>query len=158
MGYVFITHNYHSYTMDFLSFRLSFSPISFLASLCCSLWSIELFLVRVAQPLLAMTCITAIRSTSVSYTDRPPRRGLPLPKYHNHWLTSQTLLPFLPDSLARSAQQYGNLLRCRLWKQCGIVGLEFPENKGIKGTCPSTFETGPTQRMGDGEGQYNFTT
>ena len=59
--------------------------------------------------------MSAIRRTSVSGTDRAPRRGLPLPKHHNHWLSS---FPYLPFSLATSAQQYGNMMRCRTSVGC----------------------------------------
>ena len=39
-----------------------------------------------------------------------------------------------------------------------MVCVEFPlRNKSVKGTSPSTFETGPSKRMCVGEGVYNFT-
>ena len=68
---------------------------------------------------------TAMRRSSVSATDRPPRRGLPRPNCHSHWLISYTLLPFQPDSSAASASPCGNLApRCRRsW--CGMVGIEL---------------------------------
>ena len=54
----------------------------------------------------------AICHSPVSDTDRAPRWGLPLPNHYIHWFSSYTLklLPFVPDSLATSAQQHGNLL------------------------------------------------
>ena len=97
-----------------------------------------------------------LRRSSVSATGRPPRRGLPCPNCHNHWLISYTLLPFLPDSSAASASPCGNLaLLCwRSW--CGMVGVELPRRKrGIKGMRPSTSAARPTQRMGVGEGSYS---
>ena len=53
-----------------------------------------------ATALLAPCFATAMRSSSVSATDRPPRRCLPSPNCHSHWLISYTLLPFLPYSEA----------------------------------------------------------
>jgi hypothetical protein len=44
----------------------------------------------------------------VSSTVRPPRHGLPLPKFHSQVLTSYTLLPHLPSEAAKSAQPMGN--------------------------------------------------
>ena len=100
---------------------------------------------RVATALFAPSFATAMRSSSVSATDRPPRRGLPRPNCHNHCLISYTLLPFLPDSLAASASPCGNLaLWCwRSW--CGMVGVELPRRKrGIKGTMlPAHWQRGP---------------
>ena len=59
---------------------------------------------------LCTTFATVMRHSSVSATDRPPRRGLPRPNCHSHWSISYTLLPFLPDSSAASASPCGNLL------------------------------------------------
>ena len=101
--------------------------------------------VRVSWPRLAPPCFTAMRRSSLSATDRFPRRGLPRPNCHSHLLISYTLLPFLPDSSAASASPCGNLL-LRCWRSwCGMVGVELPRrNKGIKGTLPSTLVTRPT--------------
>ena len=115
---------------------------------------------RVATALFAPSFANAMRRSSLSATDRPPRRGLPRPNCHScRWLISYTLIPFLPDSSAASASPCGNLApRCwRSW--CGMVGVELPRReRGIKGTRPSTSATRPTYRMGFGEGLYSFCT
>ena len=43
------------------------------------------FWARVATALFAPSFATAMRRSSVSATDRPPRRGLPSLNYHSHW-------------------------------------------------------------------------
>ena len=69
--------------MPWISFLVSSN--SFLASLGHSC------LYSIAPPCDPTTpnpsCITATCHTSVSDIDRPPTRGLPLPKHHNHWVT-----------------------------------------------------------------------
>jgi hypothetical protein len=45
---------------------------------------------------------------AVSSTVRPPRHGLPRPKFHSQVLTSYTLLLRLPSEAAVSAQPMGN--------------------------------------------------
>ena len=63
------------------------------------------------------TFATVMRYSSVSATDRPPRRGLPRPNCHNHWLMTVDLIHV--DSLP------------------GMVGVQLPRRKrGIKGTRP----------------------
>ena len=72
---------------------------------------------------------------------------------------SRRCFPSCPTPWRRLHSSTGICLRCRLQKQCRMVGGEFlMRNNGIKGTRPSTFETGPTWRMGVGEGLFNFTT
>ena len=73
-------------------------------------------------PLRTILCHCNAQLLSLSHR-QAPRRGLPRPNCHIHWLISYTLLPFLPDSSAASASPCGNLaLRCwRCW--CGMVGV-----------------------------------
>ena len=54
---------------------------------------------------------------------RPPRHGLPRPKFRNHVLTSYTLLPRLPSEAAVSAHPMGKSKPLCLLNLCGIVGL-----------------------------------
>ena len=47
---------------------------------------------RVATALFAPSFATAMRHSSVSATNRPPRRGWARPNCHSHWLISYTLV------------------------------------------------------------------
>ena len=93
MGYLFITQDYHTYTMDILTYQ----PDLFLASLCSRLWSI--------QPPFGQGGLTTpspfLLHIHLPLTDPQDKA---YPSQSTHWLTSWTLLPFLPDSLATSVQ------------------------------------------------------
>ena len=66
----------------------------------------------VATALFAPSFATAMRCSSVSAADRPPRRGLPRPNCHSHWLISYTLAR---DVASHSAQLVG--CTCQpMWK------------------------------------------
>ena len=154
MGYLNHKYLYQGYSMALDSlFQSARGP--------CRLERFACLRARLAMALFAPSFATAMRRSSVSATDRPPRRGLPRPNCHSHWLILYTLLPFLPDSSAASVSPCGNLAplcwRTRSW--CWMVGVELPGRKrGIKGTRPSTSATRPTYRMGVGEGSYSFCT
>ena len=87
MGYLNHKYLYQGYPRDFLFQR---GP--------CRLESLAVPLALVATALFAPSFATAMCRSSVSATDRPPRRGLPRSNCHSHWLISHTLLPFLPNS------------------------------------------------------------
>ena len=75
---------------------------------------------RVSAKRLAWSFRTVSFRMAVSSTVRPPRRGLPRPKFHSQALTSYTLLPRLPSEDAESAQPMGNpeplcLLNLCIW-------------------------------------------
>ena len=55
---------------------------------------------RVSAPCSTSTFWVASFLSSVSSTDRPPRRGLPHANRHSHWFTSYTLLPRWPSAAA----------------------------------------------------------
>ena len=94
---------------------------------------------------LAWSFLTVFFSMAVSSTVRPPRRGLPRPKFHSQVLTSYTLLPRLPSEATESAQPMGNPEPLCLLNLCGIVGVELPaRNKGMRGTLPTMWSTGAT--------------
>ena len=100
---------------------------------------------QVSAERLAWSFRTVSLRTAVSFTVRPPRRGLPLPKFHSQVLTSYMLLPRLPSEDAKSAQPMGNPEALCLLNLCGIVGVELPaRNKGKRGTLPTTWSTGAT--------------
>ena len=96
------------YSMDIL-FQSARGP--------CSLGSLAVPSGPVATALITPSFATVLRRSSVSATDRPPRRCLPSLNCHSHWLISYMLLPFPPDSSAAAASPCGNLvLRCwRSW-------------------------------------------
>jgi hypothetical protein len=97
---------------------------------------------RVSAERLAWSLCTGSLRTAVSFTVRPPRRGLP---WHSQVLTSYTLLPRLPSGDAESAQPMGNPEAWCLLNLCGIVGVESPaRNKGMRGTLPTMWSTGAT--------------
>ncbi len=80
---------------------------------------------------LAWSFLPVFSLTAVSSTVRPPRRGLPRPKFHSHVLTSYTLLPRLPSEAAVSANIMGKTELLCLLNLCGIVGVELKaRNKG----------------------------
>ena len=120
MGYLNHKYLYPGYSMDSPAYP---SPSWALAALRALLRLRAL----VATALLAPSFATAMCRSSVSATNRPPRRSLPRPNCHSLWLISYTLLPFLPDSSAAlaSASPCGNLApRCwRSW--CRMVGVEL---------------------------------
>ena len=98
---------------------------------------------RVATAFFTQYLATVMRSSSVSATNRPPRRCLPRPNCHSHSLISCMLLLFLPDSSAATASPCENLLCWRSW--CGMIGVGLPRrNRGIKGTRPRTSAARPT--------------
>ena len=100
---------------------------------------------RVSAERLAWSFRTVSFRMAVSSTVRPPRRGLPLPKFHSQVLTSYTLLPRLTSEAAESAQPMGNPEPLCLLNLCGIVGVELPaRNKGMRGTLPTMWSTGAT--------------
>ena len=81
---------------------------------------------RVSTARLTCSSCLALFLTAVSATERPPRRGLPRPNIQSQWLTSYTLLPRLPSSLAVSALPMGKADPLCLLNLCGIVGVELP--------------------------------
>ena len=100
---------------------------------------------RVSAERLAWSFRTVSFRMAVSFTVRPPRRGLPWPKFHSQVFTSYTLLPRLPSEAAESAQPMGNPEPLCLLNLCGIVGVELPaRNKGMRGTLPTMWSTGAT--------------
>ena len=100
---------------------------------------------RVSAERLAWSFRTVSFRMAVSFTVRPPRRGLPLPKFHSQVFTSYTLLPRLPPEAAESAQPMGNPEPLCLLNLCGIVGVKLPaRNKGMRGTLPTMWSTGAT--------------
>ena len=82
MGYLNHKYLYQGYSMDSL-LQSARGP--------CRLESFAAPSARVATALFAPSFATAMRRSSVSATDRPPRRGLPRPNCHSHWLISYTL-------------------------------------------------------------------
>ena len=105
-------------------------------------------LLRVSADLLAFSSRTVFFLMAVSSTVRPPRRGLPRPNFHSHWLTSYTLLPRLPSAAAESAQPTGKPEPLNLLNECGIVGVELPaRNKGKSGTLPSNIKARCRERL-----------
>jgi hypothetical protein len=79
---------------------------------------------RVSADLLAFFWRTVFFLMAVSSMVRPPRRGLPRPNFHSHWLSSYTLLPRLPSAAAESAQPTGKPEPLNLLNY-GIVGVEL---------------------------------
>ena len=95
---------------------------------------------RVSTARLTCSSCPALFLTAVSATERPPRRGLPRPNIQSQWLTSYTLLPRLPSSLAVLELPMGKANPLCLLNLCWIVGVGLPaRNKGIRGTLPSTL-------------------
>jgi hypothetical protein len=62
---------------------------------------------RVSAERLAWSSLTVFFLIKVSSTFRPPRCGLPRPKFNSHVLTSYTLLSRLPSEVVESAQPKG---------------------------------------------------
>ena len=62
---------------------------------------------RVSTARLTCSSCPALFLTALSATQRPPRQGLPRPNIQSQWLTSYTLLPRLPSSLAVSVLPMG---------------------------------------------------
>ena len=90
MGYLNHKYLYKGYSMDIL-FQSARGP--------CRLESLA-----APSALFAPSFATAMRHSSVSATDRPPRRGLLRPNCHSPWLISYTLardvqVAFLPAQL-----------------------------------------------------------
>jgi hypothetical protein len=79
---------------------------------------------QVSTECLAWSFLPVFFLTAVSSTVRPTRRGLPLPKFHSHVLTSYTLRPRLPSEAAVSTHPMGKSEALCLLNLCGIVGVE----------------------------------
>ena len=122
--------------MDIL-FRPPGAPAALGALLCLRAW--------VTKTLFAPSFATAMRRSSVSAIDRPPRSGLPRPNCHSHWLISYTLHPFLPNLSAASASPCGNLIadqpgkptdqdseEVKIWKVRLFASVTVPASGGLK--------------------------
>ena len=109
-----------------------------------ALRSLERLRAQVATALFAPSFATAMRSSSVSATDRPPRRCLPSPNCHSHWLIPTRCFPSCPTRRLHLPAHV------ETWRSCACAaGVGWSEYSCRGGTRASRARRDAQQHIGD---------